>query len=69
MSTTVPRERFPEVIAWMFPLLGPDDRENMIRVWQMLMPEPVFAGAKQLIQKAVGDEWAELTRRIPDMSL
>ena len=68
MSTTVPRERFPEVIAWMFPLLGPDDRENMTRVWQMLMPAEAFAGVKQLVQKAVGDDWAELTRRIPELA-
>jgi hemerythrin-like domain-containing protein len=68
MSTTVPRERFPEAVAWLFPLLGPDDRENMVRVWQMLMPEPVFAGVKQLVQNTVGDGWAELTRRIPGLS-
>jgi hypothetical protein len=67
MSSTVPPQRFPEVIAWMFPLLGPDDRENMTRVWQMVMPAPVFAGVKKLIQGAIGDDWAELTRRIPTL--
>jgi len=67
MSSTVPQDRFPEVIAWMFPLIGPDDRENMTRIWQMVMPPPVFAGVKQLIHKAVGDDWAELTRRIPSL--
>lgn len=67
MSTTVPRERFPEVVAWMFPLMGPDDRENMTRVWQTLMPPEAFAGVRQLIQKAVGEDWAELTQRIPDL--
>jgi hypothetical protein len=67
MSSTVPQERFPEVIAWMFPLMGHDDRENMTRIWQMVMPAPVFAGARQLIQKAVGDDWAELIRRIPSL--
>jgi hypothetical protein len=67
MSSTVPQERFPEVIAWMFPLMGHDDRENMTRIWQMVMPAPVFAGAKQLIHKAIGDDWAELTRRIPSL--
>ena len=65
MSSLVPQERFPEVVAWMFPLMGDDDREDMTRAWQMLMPAPAFAGAKQLIQKAIGDDWAELTRRIP----
>jgi hemerythrin-like domain-containing protein len=56
MASLVPRERFPEVVAWVFPLLGRVDRENMTRVWEMLMPAEVFAGVRQLIQKAVGDE-------------
>jgi hypothetical protein len=68
MSTTVPQDRFPEVIAWMFPLLGDDDRENMTRVWQMVMPPPVFAGVVQLIHQAIGDDWAELARRIPTLA-
>ena len=68
MSSTVPQNRFPDVIAWMFPLMGHDDRENMTRIWQILMPAPVFGGAKQLIQKAVGSEWAELVRRIPSLA-
>jgi hypothetical protein len=67
MSSTVPQERFPEVIAWMFPLLGDDDRENMTRIWQMVMPPPVFAQVKLLIQEATGDGWAELVRRIPSL--
>jgi len=68
MASTVPQERFPEVIAWMFPLIGDDDRENMLRIWQMVMPAEAFAGATHLVQKAVGDGWAELTRRIPELS-
>ena len=68
MSSTIPQDRFPEVITWIFPLLGHDDRENMTRIWQMVMPPPVFAGVKQLIQKAVGDGWAELVRRIPTLA-
>jgi len=68
MSSTVPQERFPEAVAWMFPLMGNEDRENMTRVWQTAMPAPVFAGVKQLIQKAIGDDWAELIRRIPTLA-
>jgi hypothetical protein len=68
MSSTVPQDRFPEVIAWMFPLMGDDDRENMTRIWQTVMPAPVFAQLKPLIQKALGDDWAELTRRIPSLA-
>jgi hypothetical protein len=67
MSSTVPPERFPEVIAWMFPLIADDDRENMTRIWQMVMPAPVFAGVKPLIHKAIGNGWAELARRIPNL--
>jgi hypothetical protein len=68
MASTVPQDRFPEVVAWMFPLMGHDDRENMTRIWQMVLPPPAFAGVKQLIQKAIGDDWAELTRRIPTLA-
>jgi len=68
MSSTVPPDRFPEAIAWMFPLMGHDDRENMTRIWQMVMPPPVFAGVKTLVQKAVGSDWAELVRRIPSLT-
>ncbi|HTY52395.1 MAG TPA: hemerythrin domain-containing protein [Methanomicrobiales archaeon] len=67
MSSTVPRDRFPELVAWMFPLIGIDDRENMTRIWQMLMPPPFFAQVKPLIEKATGSGWAELTRRIPTL--
>jgi len=68
MSSTVPPDRFPEVVAWMFPWMGNNDRENMSRIWQMVMPSPVFAGVKPLIQIAIGDEWAELVRRIPALA-
>ncbi len=67
MSSTVPPDRFPEVIAWMFPLIENDDRENMTRIWQTVMPAAVFGQVKPLIQKALGNDWAELVRRIPTL--
>jgi hemerythrin-like domain-containing protein len=67
MSGKVPRERFPEMVAWLLPLIGNDDRENMTRIWQMNLPPPAFAGVKELIKKAVGDDWSELQRRIPTL--
>jgi len=67
MSSLVPKERFSDLVAWEFPLIGNDDRENMTRIFQMVMPPPVFAGVKELIRKAVGNDWAELKRRIPDL--
>jgi hemerythrin-like domain-containing protein len=63
VSGMVPRERFPEVIAWIFPLLGPADRQNLVEVFQMLMPPEVFAPVKGLIKGAVGDDdWAKLSQ-------
>jgi hypothetical protein len=67
MAGVAPQERFPEVVAWMFPLMDHQDRENMTRIWQMVMPPPAFSRAKQLIQAAIGADWAELTRRIPEL--
>ncbi len=67
MSSSVPQDRFPEVVAWMFPLMGHEDRENMTRIWQMVMPPQMFSRATQLIQKAIGNDWAELSRRIPGL--
>ena len=67
MAGEVPPERNPELIAWMFPLLGNDDRENMTRIWQMVMPPEVFGGAIQLVHQAIGDDFTELNRRIPEL--
>ena len=67
MASLVPKERFPELVAWEFPLIGNDDRENMTRIFQMVMPPPAFAGVKELIKKSIGSDWAELTRRIPTL--
>lgn len=67
MANEVPMDRFPEVVAWMFPLMGLNDRENMTRIWQTVMPPTAFDQAKLLIQKAIGNEWSELTARIPGL--
>ena len=68
MAAQIPPERQPNFILWMYPLLGDDDRENMTRIQQMVLPPEAFAGVKQLIRQAIGDDWAELTRRIPELS-
>ena len=68
MAGEVPPDRNPELIAWMFPLLGDDDHENMTRVWQMVMPPEVFVGAIGLVHQAIGDDLAELNRRIPELA-
>ena len=55
MAGGIPQDRFPEFVAWMYPLLGHDDRENMTRIWQMVMPADAFPGAAQLVHKAIGE--------------
>jgi hemerythrin-like domain-containing protein len=67
MASHAPQDRFPEVVAWIFPLIGHDDRVNMTRSWQMGMPPEGFAMAAQLIEQAVGDDWTELTRHVPQL--
>jgi hypothetical protein len=40
----------------------------MTRVWQMVMPPEVFSGAVQLVHQAIGDDFVELNRRIPELA-
>ena len=68
MASSVPQHRFPELVAWMFPLMGHDDRENMTRIWQKVMPRDAFDGAIQLVRRAIGPEFTELARRIPELA-
>ena len=67
MAGGIPADRHPEFVAWLYPLMGDDDRENMTRIWQMVMPPEAFAGSIQLVHQAIGDGWAELNRRIPEL--
>ena len=68
LSKSVPSDRYPEAVAWLFPLLGITDRENVTRIFRTVLPPPVFAGVKELIRKAIGEDWEELTRRIPELA-
>jgi hypothetical protein len=67
MAGAIPTERFPELVGWLLPLIGNDDRENMIRIWQNVLPPPAFEGLKKLIENAVGNDWDELIRRVPTL--
>ena len=69
MAAHVPPERNPEFIRWIFPLMGHDDREMWTRVVMGLMPEEVFAQVIGLVRETIADDWAELTRRIPELSV
>jgi hypothetical protein len=67
MAAHSPQERFPEVVAWMFPLMGVVDRVNMAASWQMGMPPEAFAMAATLIEQTIGDDWPELAARLAEL--
>jgi hypothetical protein len=67
ISQEIPQQRFPEVITWLFPLIGHNDRENMIRIFQQILPKPVLTTAISLIRESIGSDWDELTRRVPEL--
>jgi hypothetical protein len=69
MAAEVPPNRQPDLIAWLFPLIGHDDRENMLRIQQRVLPPEAFAAVTQLVRRAVGDDWAEIARRIPELGV
>jgi iron-sulfur cluster repair protein YtfE (RIC family) len=62
-----PPSRSPEVVAWLYPLIGLDDRENMTRIFRSALPEATFRELLHVIQQAIGEGWADLTSRIPDL--
>lgn len=68
MAKTVPSDRYPTIIQWLFPLLDLNDQVAATKVWMALMPPQIFDGIKQLIKQTVADTWIELTRQIPELS-
>jgi hypothetical protein len=67
MASKVPPEKFATVIQWLFPLLNLEDQVLVTKAWSSLMPPQVFAGVKRLIEGATGENWAVLTRKIPEL--
>jgi len=67
MGRTLPPERYPMAIQWLFPLLDLEDRVTATKAWMAEMPPQVFDGLKLLIKKAVAENWVELARRIPEL--
>ena len=67
MASQIPPNRFSEMIGWMFPLIGLEDRENMVRIYEIRLPAPAFEGVKELIKKTIGNDWVELKQRIPTL--
>jgi hypothetical protein len=67
-TEALPRDRFGDFVAWRFPLVDSEDQARVIRVWSAAMPPPVFASSVGLVRHAIGDDYDELARRLPDLS-
>ena len=67
MARKVPPEKTPTLVRWLFLLLDHDDRAVVTKGWMTLMTPQAFTGLKHLIKEVVGPDWAELTRRIPEL--
>lgn len=67
MSRSVPPDRFPTLIQWLFPLLDLEDQVVVAKGWMTLMPPQVFASIKPLIEKAVAGNWVNLTQLVPEL--
>ena len=67
MGKTLPPEKYPMAIQWLFPLLNLEDRVAATKVWMAEMPPQVFDNLKLLIKKVVAENWVELTKRIPEL--
>ena len=67
MSRSVPPDRFPTMIQWLFPLLDLEDQVVVARGWVNVMPPQVFSGIKPLIVKAIAGNWVRLTSLVPEL--
>jgi hypothetical protein len=68
LSGRVPRDRFPEVVAWLFPLVDIEDRATMARIYQRVQPPEVVAGLMGIVRGAIGDDdYAALAAAVPGL--
>lgn len=67
-TEALPRTRFGDFVGWLFPLVGQDDRAKVIRVWHQAMPPDVFTASARLAREAIGEDFDDLVRRLPELS-
>jgi iron-sulfur cluster repair protein YtfE (RIC family) len=67
MSSKTPPERVPVQVQWLFPLLDFDDQLKVIKSSMTMLPAPVFAKLKPLVEKSVSTNWVRLTQQIPEL--
>jgi hypothetical protein len=67
-ADALPIDRFGDFVRWLFPLLTADEQAKVARVWQMAMPEDVFAGSIRLVERTIGDDFAALATQVPELA-
>jgi hemerythrin-like domain-containing protein len=67
-TDALPRDRFADFVSWLFPLVDPQDRARIVRVWKVAMPPEAFAGSMGLVQGVLGDDYTGLTNLVPELT-
>jgi len=68
MAGMVEPELMGKFVAWMYAGQSAQDREGMIRFLQAILPQEAFAGLTGMLGGLGDAEWAEMERRIPDLT-
>ena len=67
MSRSVPQDKYPTMIQWLFSLLDLGDQVIVSKSWVTHLPPPAFANIKPLIKKAVAGNWGNLIKLVPEL--
>ena len=67
LAKSVPNEKFPTLIQWLFPLLDLEDQVFVAKGWVKVLPPRALAEIRPLIQKAVAGNWVKLTQLVPEL--
>ena len=67
LAKSVPTDKFPTLIQWLFPLLDLEDQVFVAKGWVKVLPSQALAGIRPLIQKAVAGNWVKLTQIVPEL--
>lgn len=68
MAGMVEPQLMGQFVAWMYAGQTPQDREGMIRFLQAILPPEALAGLTGMLRGLGDAEWAEMEKRIPELS-
>ena len=67
LAKSVPNDRFPTLIQWLFPLLNLEDQVFVARGWVKVLPPQALPRIRLLIQRAVAGNWVKLIQLVPEL--